>query len=76
MQAAQHWLPQPQTAHCKAADTLLATKGRSRIITKDEVAEHASLDTGVWVTHKASFRPSRRAVTAQRAGGRLHGKQY
>jgi hypothetical protein len=50
-QAAQHWLPQPTTAHCKAADMQLALK-ESRIISKEEVAEHNSMETGVWVTHK------------------------
>ena len=55
-QAAQRWLPQPQTAHCKAADTLVTAKGQSRIISKDEVAEHNSMETGVWVTHKARHR--------------------
>ena len=64
VQAAQHWLPQPQTAHCRAADTLLAGGGPSRVISKDEVAGHDSMETGVWVTHKAR---DCRALLAHRA---------
>ncbi len=56
-QAAQQWLPQPRTAHCKAAESSLLTGGgSSRVISKDEVAEHNSMETGVWVTHKARRR--------------------
>ena len=55
-QAAQSWLPQPQTAHCRAADSLLAGKGSSRVISKGEVAEHNTMESGVWVTHKARRR--------------------
>ena len=54
MQALQQWGLEPSTAQCKAADVAIEKQDgvKSRIYSKDDVAEHASKETGIWVTYK------------------------
>ena len=44
----------PSTVQCKAADAAVEkqTDAKPRTFTTDDVADHATPETGIWVTYK------------------------
>ena len=54
LQASQQESLDPSTVQCKAADAAVEkqTDAKPRTFTTDDVADHATPETGIWVTYK------------------------